>query len=177
MTRREHLELFAAEFRRLMRSRPWTQAQIADQLGVRASAVSRWASGFSVPTWENVQAIAALFETDADRLWGLVTFRAKDASTLRATHDGGVIDPDIAARIQALSNTMLARLADIPRPMWTAYLEANERMEDSVYDLFSRATEPPLSRDDAENADPPVTPPKGPRNRPLAAPVPALANC
>jgi transcriptional regulator with XRE-family HTH domain len=174
LTAREHLTLFAAEFRRLRTRSTLNQTQVAERLGVRPSAVSRWETGVSVPTWENVQAIAGLFDDDPHRLWGLVTFRAKDAHALHATDDP-TQNPEIAAQIEVRINRMRSRLAGIPRSMWTAYLDANDRMEDSVYDLFSKAVEPLVSRDEPENDAGDEPRQGGPRNRALPGRQHALA--
>jgi transcriptional regulator with XRE-family HTH domain len=51
-------EHFAARLRELRLAKGWTQAELAQRVGVSQKAVARWEQGTREPSWANVVALA-----------------------------------------------------------------------------------------------------------------------
>src|SRR5438045_2018244 len=109
---------FAGWLEASMRSRGFTQAQLARSVGVADTQISRWRRGQVVPTLAYLQRLADTFGVERmtlDELLGLPVPQARDSSA----------DPEEEAELQAhqarLREVMQSRL---PRDMWRAYVEA-----------------------------------------------------
>lgn len=63
----------------LRRARGLSQEEAADALNVSRQAVSKWETGQSYPSTENLIALAALFESSADELLELARSEKTDA--------------------------------------------------------------------------------------------------
>ena len=59
---------FHEKLQQLRKQRGWTQEQLAEQLFVSQTAVSKWESGRGYPNLESLKAISALFSVSIDDL-------------------------------------------------------------------------------------------------------------
>lgn len=57
---------FRDTFVRLRKQRGWTQAQVADQIGISVGQIKKYEKGDSVPNLHILAQIATTFETSAD---------------------------------------------------------------------------------------------------------------
>ncbi len=72
----------------LRRARGLSQEEVADALNVSRQAVSKWETGQSYPSTENLIALAALFESSADELLELARDEKTDAPETDEKKDG-----------------------------------------------------------------------------------------
>jgi len=72
----------------LRRARGLSQEEVADALNVSRQAVSKWETGQSYPSTENLIALAALFESSADELLELARDEKTDAPEIDEKKDG-----------------------------------------------------------------------------------------
>jgi transcriptional regulator with XRE-family HTH domain len=148
---------FAGWLEASMRSRGFTQAQLARSVGVADTQVSRWRRGQVVPTLQYLQRLADAFGVERitlDELLGLPVAQARE-------RPGG--DPEIEAELQAhqarLRSIMETRL---PRSMWKAYVEACAALADGLRASSTRALRQSLIQpEDAPGTDPPPDRPLG----------------
>jgi transcriptional regulator with XRE-family HTH domain len=135
---------FAGWLEASMRSRGFTQAQLARSVGVADTQVSRWRRGQVVPTLQYLQRLADTFGVERialDELLGL------PVAQLRATSN-----PEQEAELQAYQ----ARLREVmeeklPRSMWRAYVEACVALADGLGSSARRALE--IASDDEPPAE------------------------
>lgn len=59
---------FSEKLQKLRRDRNWTQEQLAEQLFVSRTAVSKWESGRGIPSIDSLKAISKLFSVSIDDL-------------------------------------------------------------------------------------------------------------
>ena len=62
---------FGKRFKKLRLQNGYTQQQVADKLGVRQSNVSDWENNISRPEYENLIALARLYDETLESLLGL----------------------------------------------------------------------------------------------------------
>lgn len=62
----------------LRKDRGISQESLAEQVGVSRQAVSKWEQGLSLPSTENLLALAQIFEVSADELTGLACKEGRD---------------------------------------------------------------------------------------------------
>lgn len=72
----------------LRRARGLSQEEVADALNVSRQAVSKWETGQSYPSTENLIALAALFESSADELLELARDEKTDAPEMDEKKEG-----------------------------------------------------------------------------------------
>lgn len=126
--------------RQLREEREWRQADLAERLGVTASAVTQWERGQRVPDPAMLERIADTFGVSVDYLLGRT--RERDAAIGFHADDALPKHPLPrlrALRIQAgLTTEELAKLSGVPRSV----IEASESGDAvcSGYDLVRLAT-------------------------------------
>src|SRR5438105_12323166 len=111
---------FAGWLEASMRSRGFTQAQLARSVGVADTQISRWRRGQVVPTLQYLQRLADTFGIERmtlDQLVGLPVAQAPGG-------EPGV-EPEVEAELQAHQARLRAAMqAHLPPNMWRAYVEA-----------------------------------------------------
>lgn len=100
----------------LRRARGLSQEEVADALNVSRQAVSKWETGQSYPSTENLIALAALFESSADELLEL----ARDEKTDAPETDGKKDDEPASVPVDSPEETAVgsenAETDDEPAP-------------------------------------------------------------
>ena len=147
---------FAGWLEASMRSRGFSQAQLARSVGVADTQVSRWRRGQVVPTLQYLQRLADTFGVQRitlDELLGLPIAQAREAN----------VDPELEAELQAhqarLREVMQSRL---PRSMWRAYVEACVALADGLNASTRRALGESIGESEHRNSnDPPPDRPLG----------------
>jgi transcriptional regulator with XRE-family HTH domain len=146
---------FAGWLEASMRSRGFTQAQLARSVGVADTQVSRWRRGQVVPTLQYLQRLADTFGVERmtlDELLGLPVPQSRDPGA----------DPAEEAELQAhqarLREVMQSRL---PRDMWRAYVEACVALADGLSSSARRALRQSLQEADPPGSDEPPDRPLG----------------
>src|SRR5690348_16627821 len=118
---------FAGWLEASMRSRGFTQAQLARSVGVADTQVSRWRRGQVVPTLQYLPRLADTFGVERvtlDELLGLPV--AQVGASAGA-------DPEVEAELQAHQAHLRAvMLEKLPRSMWRAYVEACVALADGL---------------------------------------------
>ncbi len=62
---------FGACFKRYRKQSGYTQAQLAEILGIKQSSISDWENDISRPEYENLIALAKLYDETIDTLLGI----------------------------------------------------------------------------------------------------------
>lgn len=75
--------MFAEQFKKLRRSRGYTQVQLAEKLGVKKQSISNWENNNILPSVEMLLKIAEVFRVSTDYLLG---------RTYRGFQDGAYIE-------------------------------------------------------------------------------------
>jgi transcriptional regulator with XRE-family HTH domain len=142
-----------------MRSRGFTQAQLARSVGVADTQISRWRRGQVVPTVQYLQRLADTFGVERitlDELVGLPIAQGR-----RADSDAHP-DPELEAELQAhqarLRQTMQTKL---PRTMWRAYVEACVALADGLGVSARRVVRQSLQERERSSSDEPPERPLG----------------
>jgi transcriptional regulator with XRE-family HTH domain len=116
---------FAGWLESSMRSRGFTQAQLARSVGVADTQVSRWRRGQVVPTLQYLQRLADAFGVERltlDELLGFPVAQARENA-----------DPEQEAELQAHQARLRQVMEDkLPRSMWRAYVEACVALADGL---------------------------------------------
>jgi transcriptional regulator with XRE-family HTH domain len=119
-----------------MRSRGFTQAQLARSVGVADTQVSRWRRGQVVPTLQYLQRLADTFGVERITLDELVGLPIAQARTDRDSHP----DPRLEAELQAHQARLRQVMQDtLPPSMWRAYVEACVALADGLNSSARRA--------------------------------------
>lgn len=69
MTLDPRLAVIAQNIRRMTDASPLTVTEIAAEIGVKKSAVSKWRTGKRTPTMANLYALADVLECDVGEFW------------------------------------------------------------------------------------------------------------
>jgi transcriptional regulator with XRE-family HTH domain len=146
---------FAGWLEASMRSRGFTQAQLARSVGVADTQVSRWRRGQVVPTLQYLQRLADTFGVDRLTLDELLGLPIAQASTNA--------NPEVEAELQAHQAHLRAvMLEKLPRSMWRAYVEACVALADGLAASARRALRESVDdRDRPQSNDPPPERPLG----------------
>ena len=94
--------MFAEQFKKLRRSRGYTQVQLAEKLGVKKQSVSNWENNNILPSVEMLLKIAETFRVSTDYLLG---------RTHRAFQDGIYIE------VTGLSETEILHVEQIVKDL------------------------------------------------------------
>ncbi|MBV8714220.1 MAG: helix-turn-helix transcriptional regulator [Chloroflexi bacterium] len=138
---------FAGWLEASMRTRGFTQAQLARSVGVADTQVSRWRRGQVVPTLQYLQRLADTFGVERITLDELVGLPVAQARGERAS------DPEQEAELQAYQARFKEVLqTKLPRGMWRAYLEACVALADGLSASARRVVR--QSIDDLERSQP-----------------------
>lgn len=70
------METFKMNIRPLRESRNMTQEELANLLGVKPPAVSKWERGLAHPRMDNVARMAQIFDTTMDVVMGIKSMGA-----------------------------------------------------------------------------------------------------
>ncbi len=62
---------YGARFKRYRKQSGYTQAQLAEILGIKQSSISDWENDISRPEYENLIALAKLYDETIDTLLGV----------------------------------------------------------------------------------------------------------
>jgi len=142
---------FAGWLETSMRSRGFTQAQLARSVGVADTQVSRWRRGQVVPTLQYLQRLADTFGVERmtlDELLGLPVAQARESSA----------DPELEAELQAYQARLRAVMQTrLPRSMWRAYVEACVALADGLHASTRNVLRDSTSERDG-GSDPPDRP-------------------
>lgn len=144
---------FAEAFERLRKGRGWTPAEVARQLDVYPTEVSRWRRGLGISI-KNVRKIADLFEVD--RAW---------LEELAGYPESGP-KRDLDGDLKALLSTMGVAVQGVPRRLWPTFLAASTALADAL------SSSAPVS----DPATTPVSESDATGNRGESASGPRLAN-
>jgi transcriptional regulator with XRE-family HTH domain len=144
-----------------MRSRGFTQAQLARSVGVADTQVSRWRRGQVVPTVQYLQRLADTFGVERIALDELVGLPVAQARTERDSHP----DPRLEAELQAHQARLRQVMQDaLPPSMWRAYVEACVALADGLNSSARQALQeslgdsgPPESRGERRPVTEPST--------------------
>jgi transcriptional regulator with XRE-family HTH domain len=145
-----------------MRSRGFTQAQLARSVGVADTQVSRWRRGQVVPTVQYLQRLADTFGVERITLDELVGLPVAQARADRDSHP----DPRLEAELQAHQARLRQVMQDtLPPGMWRAYVEACVALADGLNSSARRALQeslvdpgPPDSRGERRSTTDPSNP-------------------
>jgi transcriptional regulator with XRE-family HTH domain len=125
---------FAGWLEASMRSRGFSQAQLARSVGVADTQVSRWRRGQVVPTLSYLQRLADTFGVERltlDELLGLPLAQARENTTT---------NPEEEAELQAHQARLRAVMEEkLPRSMWRPYVEACVALADGLGSSARRA--------------------------------------
>ena len=139
-----------------MQTRGLSQAQLARNVGVADTQVSRWRRGQVVPTVQYLQRIADTFgvqRTTLDRLVGYPVAEAEPGSSSE-------MDADVEAELQALQARLReAMQSKLPRTMWRAYVDACIALADGLGSSARKVVREsmlPLSERGSESPDRPL---------------------
>ena len=115
---------FQEIIKRLRESRGLTQAALADILRIRQQTISKWENGGSVPAYDVLEKLAALFEVTPNVLFGVDPIPEAPAET-----DAGLPPESSGEDLQENRKVNLRyyRLKDSPRP-YAARSEDARRM-------------------------------------------------
>jgi len=128
-----------------MRSRGFTQAQLARSVGVADTQVSRWRRGQVVPTVPYLQRLADSFGVERITLDELVGLPVAQARAERDSHP----DPRLEAELQAHQARLRQVMQDtLPPSMWRAYVEACVALADGLSSSARRALQESLGDPD-----------------------------
>lgn len=94
--------MFAEQFKKLRRSRGYTQVHLAEKLGVKKQSVSNWENNNILPSVEMLLKIAETFRVSTDYLLG---------RTHRAFQDGTYIE------VTGLSETEILHVEQIVKDL------------------------------------------------------------
>lgn len=128
---------FAEAFERLRLARGWSPAEVARQLGVYPTEVSRWRRGRGGISIRNVRKVADLFGVDPATLEVLAGYASAASGTT-----------EVDAERQQWG-TWYQHLIEnkIPRSMWSAYTRACDALADVFKLALPPQDETPLDQD------------------------------
>lgn len=146
---------FAEAFERLRTGRGWSPAEVARQLDVYPTEVSRWRRGLGGISIRNVRKVADVFGVDRAELERLAGY---DDSSVTVAQD--TLSPEIAAMYDADRAAVEGELSGIPPAFFPAIFNAQRTARRIAVELARTALgltqEPPISLPtDGELAPPP----------------------
>jgi transcriptional regulator with XRE-family HTH domain len=127
--------------RELREASPHTNRSIADELDVSERAVAKWIAGGGI-TWDNVEAIAKLFDVEPHYIWSGTADREETPDLMGALSTGGAdrldelerlmqegiqrLDQGLANQTKLLSDLAQVRLAQEEMQLRLGRIERNQ---------------------------------------------------